>query len=113
MRFIFQALTSAVGFWASSRFIPGVHAYGLGSLLAAGFILGVVNVLVRPILVLLTIPLTIVTFGLFLFFVNGLTVWLTAALLHGVQIDTLWAAILTAFVITVISWVTRAVLAPE
>ena len=110
MRFIVQALAAAIGFWVASRIVPGVHARGLGSLVAAGVILGVINVLVRPVLILLTIPLTLLTLGLFLFVVNGITVWITAAFLKGVDVDGLWPAILASIVITVISWVARAVL---
>lgn len=109
MRFIFQALAAAFGFWVASRIVPGVHARGVGSLIAAGLILGVVNILVRPILIVLTIPLTLVTLGLFLFVVNGITVWITAAFLKGVDVDGLWPAILASIVITVISWVARAI----
>jgi putative membrane protein len=110
MRFIVQGLAAALGFWVSARLVPGVHAHGVGSLLAAGFILGVINILVRPVLILLTIPLTLITLGLFLFVVNGITVWVTAAFLKGVQVDGLWPAILASVVITVISWLARAVL---
>jgi putative membrane protein len=110
MRFIVQAVAAAIGFWISSKIVPGVHAYGVGSLIAAGLILGIINALVRPILILLTFPLTLLTLGLFLFVVNGITVWLTAALLHGVRVDGLWPAILAALVITVMSWLTRALI---
>ncbi len=109
-RFIVQALAAAFGFWLASRLVPGVHAHGVASLIAAGVILGLINALVRPILILLTIPLTLLTFGLFLFVINGITVWLTAAFLKGVQVDGLVPAILASLVITVISWVARAVL---
>lgn len=108
-RFIVQALAAAVGFWIASRIVPGVHAKGVGSLIAAGVILGIINALVRPLLILLTIPLTLLTLGLFLFVVNGITVWITAAFLKGVDVDGLWPAILASIVITVISWVARAV----
>jgi putative membrane protein len=109
LRFIVQAVAAALGFWIASKIVPGVHARGIGSLLAAGLILGVINALVRPILILLTFPLTLLTLGLFLFVVNGITVWLTAAFLHGVQVDGLWPAILASIIITLMSWLTRAV----
>jgi putative membrane protein len=111
MRFIIQAIAAALGFWLASRIVPGVHAGSVASLLAAGVILGVINALVRPILIFLTFPLTLLTLGLFLFVVNGITVWLTAALLHGVRVDGLWPAILASLVITVISWLARALTA--
>jgi len=109
MRFIIQALGAALGFWLSAKLIHGVHVRGVESLIAAGFILGILNALVRPILILLTIPFTLLTLGLFLFVVNGLTVWMTAAVLKGVDIDGLWPAILASIVITLTSWAARAV----
>jgi len=109
MRFIIQALGAALGFWLSSKLISGVHVRGVESLIAAGFILGILNALVRPILIFLTIPFTLLTLGLFLFVVNGLTVWMTAAFLKGVDIYGLWPAILASIVITLTSWAARAV----
>ncbi len=109
MRFIIQALGAALGFWLSSKVISGVHVRGVESLIAAGFILGILNALVRPVLILLTIPFTLLTLGLFLFVVNGLTVWMTAAFLKGVDIHGLWAAILASIIITLTSWAARAV----
>ena len=103
-KFLVRIVAAAVGFWIASRIIPGVHVGGVLSLLIAGLLLGVINALVRPILVLLTLPLTILTLGLFLFVVNGLTVWLVTGLVHGVQIHGFWAAVLTAIVISVVSW---------
>ena len=109
VRFFIQALAAALGFWFSSRLIAGVHVRGVESLIAAGLILGVLNALVRPILIVLTIPFTLVTFGLFLFVVNGITVWLTAAFLKGVDVNGLWPAILASIVITLTSWAARAI----
>jgi putative membrane protein len=109
LRFIIQAVAAALGFWIASKIVPGVHARGVGSLIAAGLILGIINALVRPILILLTFPLTLLTLGLFLFVVNGITVWLTVAFLHGVRVDGLWPAILASIIITVMSWLARAV----
>ena len=109
-RFILQALAAALGFWLASRIVPGVVVGGLGSLLAAGVLLGVINALVRPILVLLTLPITLLTLGLFLLVVNGATVWLVTAFLHGVHIDGLWHAILTAIVISLTSWLAGALI---
>jgi putative membrane protein len=103
--FILRALAAALGFWVASKIIPGVHVGGIGSLLAGGVVLGVVNALVRPILILLTLPLTIVTLGLFLLVVNGVTVWLVTVFLHEISIHGLWRAILTAIVISLTSWV--------
>jgi putative membrane protein len=104
IRFILRALVAALGFWLSSRIIYGVHVAGVISLVEAGLVLGVLNALVRPVLVLLTLPLSILTLGLFLLVVNGLTVWLVTAFVHGVHIYRLWPAILAALVISIVSW---------
>jgi len=105
IRFILHAIASAAGFWLASRIVPGVHVGGLGGLLAAGVVLGIVNALVRPILVFFTFPLTILTLGLFLLVVNGMMVSLVAFFLHGsVRIDGFWHAILAALVISLTSW---------
>ncbi|MDB5480379.1 MAG: hypothetical protein JWO83_1432 [Caulobacteraceae bacterium] len=104
MRFIVYALAAAAGFWIASRLVQGVYVHGAVSLLLAGLVLGILNALVRPILALLTLPLTILTLGLFLFVVNGITVWLVTAFIHGVQISGLWPAVLTALVISVTVW---------
>jgi putative membrane protein len=110
VRFILHALVAALGFWIASKVVPGVRVGGPGSLIAAGVILGIVNALVRPILILLTLPLTLITLGLFLFVVNGLTVWLVSAFLHGIHIGGLWPAILTALIISLTSWVAGVVI---
>jgi putative membrane protein len=110
MRFILRVLAAALGFWIASRIVHGVHVHGLASLLLAGLLLGIFNALVRPILTLLTLPLTIITLGLFLFVVNGLTVWLVTVFIHGVSIGGLWPAILTSVIISLTSWVANLVL---
>jgi putative membrane protein len=94
---------AAVGFWIASKLLHGVHAGGLGSLLAAGLLLGIVNAFVRPILILVTIPLTIITLGLFLLVVNGVTVWLVTVFVHGVRLHGPIDAILTALIISILS----------
>jgi putative membrane protein len=110
MRFLVYALAAATGFWIASRLVHGVYVHGTVSLLLAGLVLGVLNALVRPILTLLTLPLTILTLGLFLFVINGLTVWLVTAFIHGVQISGLWPAILTSLIISLTVWLANMVL---
>ncbi|MEP6966837.1 MAG: phage holin family protein [Pseudomonadota bacterium] len=110
IRFALHALATALGFWIAAQIVPGVHAGGWGSLIAAGVLLGIVNALVRPILVILTFPLTILTLGLFLLVVNGLMVWLVTLFLKGIQIHGLWSAILAAIVISLTSWAASGVI---
>jgi putative membrane protein len=105
MRFILQAVFAAVGLWLASRLLHGVHVDSTGSLIAAAVLLGLANALVRPIAVFFTLPVTLITFGLFLLVINGLMVWLVAALLSGFSVRSLWAAILTSVIVSLTSWV--------
>ena len=84
--------------------MPGIHIVSFPALAVAALMLGLINALVKPILVLLTLPITIVTLGLFYFVVNGLTFALTAALVPGFNIDSFWWAILGALVVSLFSW---------
>lgn len=103
--FIVQAVVTAIGLWASAKLVPGVEFTSTGSLIAAAVILGVVNAFVRPLMVILTLPLTIVTFGLFLLVVNAAMIGLTAMFLGGFVVDGLWAGIGAAIVTGVVSWI--------
>lgn len=106
--FIVQAVVTAIGLWASAKLVPGVEFTSTGSLVAAAIILGVVNAFVRPLMVILTLPLTIVTFGLFLLVVNAAMIGLTAMFLGGFVVDGLWAGIGAAIVTGVVSWIAGA-----
>lgn len=105
LRFIVQAIVTALGLWLSARVVPGVDFTSTGSLVAAALILGLVNAIVRPIMVILTLPLTIVTLGLFLLVVNAAMIGLTAWFLGGFAVDGLWAGIGAAIVTGVVSWI--------
>ena len=103
--FIVQAVVTAIGLWASAKLVPGVEFTSTGSLIAAAIILGLVYAFVRPLMVILTLPLTIVTFGLFLLVVNAAMIGLTAMFLGGFVVDGLWAGIGAAIVTGVVSWI--------
>lgn len=110
VRFILRALVAALGLWVASYLVPGVHVHGLKTLIIAGVLLGLVNALVRPIVTFLTLPITVITLGLFLFVVNGLMVLFVGWILHrfgvaGYQIHGLIPAILTTIVIWLVSLV--------
>ena len=108
LRFIVQAIVTALGLWLSARVVPGVDFSSTGSLVAAAVILGLVNAVVRPIMVILTLPLTIVTLGLFLLVVNAAMIGLTAWFLGGFVVDGLWAGIGAAIITGLVSWVAGA-----
>ncbi len=113
MRFLVRLLLNAVAIMGAAWFVPGVHLAGLVPALVAGALLGFVNALVRPVLLLLTFPFTILTLGLFIFVVNAICFGLTAALVPGFDLAGFGAAFLGALVVTLISWVLNAVLKDE
>ena len=102
---LLRAVICALGLWLATKIVPGVRVDGLGSLAAAAILLGLANALVRPVLVFLTLPLTIITLGLFLLVVNGLMIWLVSALLGGFSVSGLIPAIGTWIVV----WLTGCV----
>ena len=108
LRFIVQFLVTAAGLWLASRLVPGVDFTDTTTLLLAAVVLGIVNAIVRPILVVLTLPITVVTLGLFLLVVNAATIGLTAVLLNGFEVHGLWPGIGAAIVTGVVSWIAGA-----
>jgi putative membrane protein len=103
--FIARALISAVGLWIATRWVPGIRIDDPSSLVLSGLLLGVVNAVVRPIAVVLTFPITILTLGLFLLVVNTAMVALVAGLLPGFHIwGGFWSAFLTALVVGITGW---------
>ena len=111
VRFILRGLIAALGFWVASKLPFGPHIVGLVPLIVGGLLLGVVNAIVRPIVTLLTLPITVITLGLFLFVVNAFSLyvvsWLVNAFLHGhpFHIGGLFHAIFTVIVIWLVSLV--------
>ena len=105
LRFIVQFLVTCLALWLAARIVPGVTFNDTTTLLLAAVLLGVANAIVRPILTILTFPLTVITFGLFLLVVNAAVIGLVAVLLNGFVVDGLWAGIGAAIVTGVVSWI--------
>lgn len=103
--FVLRALIAAFGLWLASRWVDGFAIGGTGTLLIAAALLGVANAIIRPILVILTLPITIVTLGLFLLVVNAAMVGLVAAVLPDFAISGFWPALLGALIVTIVSWI--------
>jgi len=102
--FIARLAVTALGLWAADAVIRGFHIDGWRNVVIAALALGIVNALVRPFIVLLTLPLTLVTLGLFLLVVNGISVAIVAWLVPGVAVSSLWAAVLAALIVSVVGW---------
>lgn len=101
MRFLISLLINGLVIYASAAIFSGIQVAGYGEAVIAAFILAVVNFLVRPILTLLTLPITILTLGLFLLVINGSMVLLTDNLLDGFHVDGLLWAILLSILLSV------------
>jgi putative membrane protein len=102
--FLIHWLVVAVALWITANIVPGVSVSSWPALAIAALVLGFVNAIIRPILVILTLPITILTLGLFYLVVNGIAFGLAAALVPGFQIASPVAAILGALVTGLISW---------
>lgn len=103
--FALRLLIAALGLWLSAKLVPGVGFDGPWTLAGAALLLGIVNAVVRPIAILLTLPVTIVTLGLFLWVVNAAMLGLVAALLDGFQLAGFGAAMLAALIVSVTGWI--------
>jgi putative membrane protein len=102
--FLIRMLITALGLWVASRLVPGVEISGMGTLVGAAVLLGFVNAVVRPLLVLLTLPITILTLGIFLLVINGAMLGLVAALFDNFAIRGLFSAILGSVIVSLVSW---------
>lgn len=107
-RFLVHWLVTAVALAVTAWVVPGIHVVTVPALLGAALALGLVNAVVRPVLVFITFPITLLTLGLFYFVVNGAAFGLAAALVPGFSIDGFGWAMLGAIVVGVTSWVVGA-----
>ncbi len=110
MRLLILWLINTVALFALPHLLDSVQVDSFSTALLAALLLGLVNTLIRPILVLLTLPVTFLTLGLFIFVINGLMFWAVADLVQGFQVASFGAAIVAAIVYSVISWVLSALL---
>ena len=102
--FFTRLIITALGLWAAATIVPGFDIGGVGNLVVAALLLGFVNAVVRPFVFLLTLPLTILTLGLFILVVNGISLGLVAWLIPGVTVAGLLPAPLASIVGSVTGW---------
>lgn len=106
MRFLVHLLINMITLMLIAYLFPRlIWVDGWVSALGAAFLLGIVNAIIRPIFILLTLPLTILTLGLFLLVINGLMLWLVAALVGGFHVNGFWGAFFGSLLISLVSWV--------
>lgn len=110
MRLLIVWLINAVALLAVPYVIPSITVDSFGTALVAALVLGLINAIVRPILVILTLPATLLTLGLFIFVINGLLFWFVGDILSGFHVKGFWAAFFGSIVYSVISWLLSAIL---
>jgi len=102
--FVIRLAITALGLWAADAMVGGFRIDGAANVVIGALLLGIVNALVRPVIVLLTLPLTLITLGAFLLVVNGISLAIVAWLVPGVSSAGLWPAVLAALIVSVVSW---------
>ena len=104
MRLLITWLINAAALMALPYLMHSVEVSSLGTALIAALVLGLVNTLIRPLLVILTLPVTLLSMGLFILVINALLFWLVANLVGGFQVAGFWSAFLAAILYSIISW---------
>ncbi len=106
MFYIIHLFVTMIAMLIISYLFPKVFRVdGFLPALVAAFVLGIVNAILRPVLIILTIPLTVLTLGLFLLVINGLMLWLVAAFVKGFHVNGFWGAVLGSILVSLVSWI--------
>jgi putative membrane protein len=109
MKLLVGWLLNALALFGVANFVPGIHVSNLAIAAIAAVVIGLANMLIKPILVVLTLPVTILTLGLFIFVINGILFWGVGHFLQGFEVTTLKAGIIGAIAYSVISWLLAAI----
>lgn len=113
MRFVLVWILNALALLIVAYLYSGVQVQGWQAAAVAALVLGLVNTLVKPVLVLLTLPITILTLGLFLLVINALLLWAVGSVVPGFHVDGFWAAVLGALLYSLVTWALSAILPGE
>lgn len=98
-------LINALALYVTSYLVKGIQVSDAWALLLAAALLGILNAVIRPILIILTLPITILTLGLFTLIINGMMLWMVSFFIKGFVIQGFWPALLGALLISIISWI--------
>jgi putative membrane protein len=101
---IVQWIITTVAILIVAYIMPGVRVAGIGGAFVAAAILGILNAIVRPILVILTFPITILTLGLFLFIINAFVFWFVGSIYSGLRVDSFGTALIASIIVSIVSF---------
>ena len=104
MHLIISILINTIAVLVTGYILPGIHISSFWTAIAVAIVLGIVNAILRPIIFILTLPINILTLGLFSFVIMGLLVYLVSAIVPGFKVDNFWWAILFAIIVALINW---------
>ena len=110
MRLLLVWLVNAVALFALPYVFTSIHVADFTTALVAALVLGLINTLIRPLLVLLTLPATLLTLGLFIFVINGLLFWAVGSFMPGFHVAGFWSGVFGAIVFSIISWLLSSLL---
>ena len=110
MRLLLLWILNAVALLAVTYLLPSIQVSGFGAALVAALVLGFINTLVRPVLAILTLPITVLTLGVFYLVLNGLLFWLASALIPGFEVQGFFSALVGAILYGVIAWALSALI---
>ena len=113
MYFLIRLIINAAALFVVAYFVPGVQVTGIIGAIVAALILGIANAIIKPILILITLPIEILTLGLFTFIINAVLFWVVGHLGIGLIVNGFWAALWGSIILWLVSWFLSAILAPR
>ena len=113
MRFILKLLVSSLAVFFAAKLIPGVTLEGFPTAILVALLIGFLNAFLKPILIILTIPITLLTFGIFLLVINAVIIILADYALDGFAVDSFITAVLFSIIVSVITWLLEAIANPK
>ncbi len=111
--FMIKWFVMTIAVLAASYIIPGIHISSVVTAIITALILGLVNIFVKPLFILLTLPFTIATLGIFLFFVNGFMLYFVAGLVDGLYVNSFFSAFLGSIIISIVATILSSMLKPK
>lgn len=109
MSILISWLIATIAILVAAHIIPGIKVDSLGAALVGAAILGILNAVLKPIFIVLTLPITLITFGLFLFVINALIFWLAGSFLSGFHVQSFWSALLGSLVVSIVSYLANSI----